>query len=341
MAKFVLKRTIGCLITYVLIILMYCIVLNISLEATVEGQIDYMVRSSMMGTNRDDLSPEQTIEMKKNIEQNLRSYYWLDKPPLQRILKRVFMTLTFDFGLSSELKPVHETILEALPFTLLLFVTSSVFSVFIGVMVGVRKAKYSGSVYDKSTSLFTMIFFGTPAWWMGSILIIIFAYNLKWFPVGALHSSPPLTGIEYYLDSIYHLMLPVLTLILVRFWGTAYLVKNMVMVPLQEDFIMAARGRGIPEKKILKKHALRTAAPGIMTMGILTVVSSIAGDIPVENIFSWNGIGKVFWRALTLNDIPTMLGVLTLITILYMAALLLLDIIYGILDPRIRVSGNG
>ena len=309
------------------------------MEATVEGQIAFMLRGFMMTVDAKDMTPEELIEAKKAYEHGIRAHYWLDQPAFLRILRRTQMTICFDFGNGYSYKPVNKAIFEALPLTLLLFVTSSVISVFIGIGVGVRKARYSGTLYDKATSLFTMIFFGTPAWWMGSLMIIVFAFGLKWFPVGALHSSPPLKGIMYYLDSIYHLMLPVLTLIIVRFWGTAFLVKNMVMIPLQEDYIMAARGRGIPEKKVIKKHALRTAMPGIMTMGILAVVSSIAGDIPVENVFSWQGIGNVFWRALKVNDIPTMLGILTIITILYMVALLLLDILYGILDPRIRVSG--
>ncbi len=343
-SKFVARRIIDSLITYSIIIFMYSAVLNTSLESTVHGDIAAMTRDFISMIDMTKHTPEDVPQLKEEYKKSLEHHYGLDQPSIIRILHRTYRTLTFDFGESASQitvgrsRMVHDIILEALPLTLLLFVTSSIFSTFLGIAVGIRKARFSGTLYDKSTSILTMIFFGAPAWWVGSFMIIIFGFKLGWFPLGSLQSTPPKEGLMHYFDILHHLALPVITMIFVRFWGTAYLVKNMIMVPLQEDFVMAARGRGIPERKVLKKHAFKTAMPAIMTMGVLTVVTSIAGDLPLENVFSWPGLGTVMWKALLYNDIPLMMGILTLITILYMSALFLLDIIYGILDPRIRVG---
>jgi len=358
--KFIIKKIIGSLITYVLIIFMYNIILNASLEATAESQIAYMCKGYVMGLTNERLQRtvkrlnEGGIEMeetdipllKKLFEKELRKVLWLDQPSFLRILRRTYMTLTFDFGVSGSVvtgygsNMVSDVIFEALPLTLLLFVVSCVFSVFIGIAVGIKKARSPGSLYDKSSSIFTMLFFGTPVWWVGALMILLFSIHWKIFPSGAMYSFPRPQGIMYFIDAAYHLVLPVLTMVLIKFWGISFIVKNLVIVPLQEEYVTAARGRGIPEKKVVRHHALRTAAPAIMTMGILTIVTSIAGDIPIEKVFAWKGLGTILWMALQRNDIPMMLGVLTLITIIYMSALFLLDILYGFLDPRIRISGK-
>ncbi|GAH35501.1 unnamed protein product, partial [marine sediment metagenome] len=198
----------------------------------------------------------------------------------------------------------------------------------------------AGGLMDKTTSIGTMIVYGMPSWWLGMLVIMFFAYTVKIFPSGGVHSVPPPTGFAYYIDLLHHMTLPVLTLVLIGFWGSAFLIRNIMLGILQEDYIMAARTRGIPERKVLYGHAMRTAAPPIVTMALLSLLASVGGNIIFEGIFSWPGLGNLYWIAIEQNDIPVLMGNLFITTALYIGGLVTLDLIYGFLDPRIKVGGR-
>jgi peptide/nickel transport system permease protein len=212
--------------------------------------------------------------------------------------------------------------------------------IFIGIWLGLKKAQKAGGLLDKSTSVGTMVVFGMPSWWLGMILIMFFAYTLKVFPSGGLHATPPPEGIAFFLDALYHLALPVMTLVVIGFWGRAFLTRNIVLGVLQDDYIMAARARGIPERKVLYGHTMRTSAPPIVTMSLLALLASVSGNIVFEGIFNWPGMGNLFWFALQQNDVPVLMGNLAITTGLYICGLVLLDLVYGLLDPRIKVGGR-
>ena len=143
-----------------------------------------------------------------------------------------------------------------------------------------------------------------------------------------------------FVDSLWHISLPLITLTILSIWGTGYLVRNIVLSNLQEDYVMAARARGVPERRVLFGHTLRTAMPAIMTMAILGLFSSIAGNIIVEGIFGWPGIGNLYFVAVQMNDVPVLMGTLAIETLVNMVGFVILDVIYGFLDPRIKVGGK-
>jgi peptide/nickel transport system permease protein len=155
-----------------------------------------------------------------------------------------------------------------------------------------------------------------------------------------MYSTPPRYGFAGFLDLLYHMSLPLLTLLLIQFWGVALLSRNIVLGILQDDYIMAARARGLPERRVLFGHTLRTAAPPIVTIALLSLLSSVFGSIVFEGIFSWPGMGNLYWIALEQSDVPVILGLLAVTTGLYIAGLVLLDLIYGFLDPRIKAGGR-
>jgi peptide/nickel transport system permease protein len=235
---------------------------------------------------------------------------------------------------------VWTIIAECLPRTVLLFTTAIFINIILGLWLGLKKAQRAGGLMDKTTSIGTMIVYGMPSWWLGMLVIMFFAYTIKIFPSGGLHSIPPPTGFAYYMDLLYHMTLPVLTLVLIGFWGSAFLIRNIVLGILQEDYIMAAWTRGIPERKVLYGHAMRTAAPPIVTMALLSLLASVGGNIIFEGIFSWPGLGNLYWIAIEQNDIPVLMGNLFITTALYIGGLVVLDLIYGFLDPRIKVGGK-
>jgi peptide/nickel transport system permease protein len=170
------------------------------------------------------------------------------------------------------------------------------------------------------------------------IMIMIFAYGVGIFPSGGMYSTPPPSGLLRVLDLLFHMCLPLLTLSLIAFWGVSYLTRNIVLGVLQEDYIMAARARGLPERKVLFGHTLRTAAPPILTLAVLSLVFSFSGNIVFEGIFNWPGMGNLYWVAVQQNDVPVLMGLLSITTGIVILSLIFLDLLYGFLDPRVKVG---
>ncbi len=170
---------------------------------------------------------------------------------------------------------------------------------------------------------------------MGSFYI--FVYKLNILPFGSLHSSPLPEGvIAIFFDRIKYMIVPISTVVFVKFWGNAYLNKSLILQVLQEDYIISARGRGLPERKILFGHALRTASPAIVTLSVSSLLSSLSGDIYLEIVLAWPGIGLKLWEAISMSDIHLELGILTVFALIYCIAFAILDITYAFLDPRIK-----
>lgn len=342
--KYILKRLIYGLLIYAILIFIFSSLFNTVMEQTLRGQIEEEIRAEIMSL--DSLNAQQTQSFIENRRADKYSQYRLDKPIFERVIWRTWSTLTLNLGRSSSIRSsagdrsVWAIVSEKIPRTLLLFSTAMFVDIIIGIWLGLKKAQKAGGVLDRSTSVGTMVVFGMPSWWLGMILIMFFAYTIKIFPSGGLHTTPPPEGIANFFDLIYHLALPVLTLVVLGFWGRAFLTRNIVLGILQEDYIMAARARGIPERKVLYGHTMRTAAPPIVTMSLLALLASVSGNIVFEGIFNWPGMGNLFWFALQQNDVPVLMGNLAVTTALYIGGLVLLDLVYGLLDPRIKVGGR-
>ncbi|MFA6657569.1 MAG: ABC transporter permease [Mesotoga sp.] len=342
--KYMLKRVFYGIFIYIILIFVFSALFNTVMEQTLRGQIDEEIRAELMAL--DNVGSQQIqnfIEMRRAEKYAL---YRLDKPIFERIVWRTWSTLTLNLGKSSSIRSaagdrnVWAIVSEKIPRTLILFSSAMLIDIIIGIWLGLKKAQKAGGVLDKSTSVGTMVVFGMPSWWLGMILIMFFAYTIKVFPSGGLHATPPPEGIAFFLDALYHLALPVMTLVVIGFWGRAFLTRNIVLGVLQDDYIMAARARGIPERKVLYGHTMRTSAPPIVTMSLLALLASVSGNIVFEGIFNWPGMGNLFWFALQQNDVPVLMGNLAITTGLYICGLVLLDLVYGLLDPRIKVGGK-
>jgi peptide/nickel transport system permease protein len=293
---------------------------------------------------------EEHKQYQRELYNSLLKYYDLDKPLPVRVVLRAFKAATLRFGEAKTMstpqytryargnsRKVIDIIYEAFPPTLILFISTTVLCAIISIVLGIIKARYSGSLLDKFTTMCTMVFSATPAWWVAGVLVLIFVYKLDILPFGSMYSSPPPEGeFALFVDRLKHIILPVVSVILVTFWKNAYLIKNLVLLPLQEDYVTAARGRGIPEKRILFGHVLRTSSPAIVNMSVLVIVLSFGGNIILEQILAWPGIGMLLWQAIRSNDVPVMMGILTIMTVLYVLAIIIIDIIHGFLDPRIK-----
>ncbi len=347
--RYAVKRVIYAFLMYAVIIFVFSGLFNAVAETVMRSQIQEGIRAYAQGLVQADrrLSGEQVQAMAEARRQELLDQYGLNDPVFQRIIGRTIDTLFLRLGDSTIIRSssgetdVWTIIAEAIPRTLLIFLTAMAIDIFLGIWLGLRKARKAGSVMDRVTDIGTMVVFGLPSWWLGMMAIMTFAFVVPVFPSSGMHSAPPPTSsLGYALDLLWHMTLPVLVLVILGFWGRAYLTRNIVLTTLQEDFIMSARARGLSERKILFGHTLRSAAPPIVTMSLLALLASVGGSLLFEGIFSWPGMGNLYWVAVSLNDVPVLMGDLAVSTGLYMMGLVILDLIYGFLDPRIKVSGK-
>ena len=342
--KFLAKRAAYGILMYVVMVFIYSALFNSVADKTMRSLIDEQLMQEM--TRLRGLNEEQRANILESRRQQRYDQYHLNDPLPSRIFFRAMRTLAFDYGNSTVMKSsegnrsVIRIILEALPKTILLFSTQVVIVTVLGVILGLYSARKPGGPLDRTVSVITMITNGLPAWWLGMIGIMVFAYAIPIFPAGGLRSNPAPAGFSGTLDLLWHLSLPLITLVLLGVWGTAYLTRNIVLSNLQEDFVMAARARGVPEPAVLFGHTLRTSMPAIMTLAILGLFSSIAGNIIVEGIFGWPGLGNLYFIAVQTNDVPVLMGTLAIETLVNMLGFVLLDLVYGLLDPRVRVGGK-
>jgi peptide/nickel transport system permease protein len=342
--RYVLKRLANGIFVFVVLVFIYSVLFNKVAEANVSTQVSEMVRSE--ASRQKNMTAAQLQEWQRTRTEYLLHTYHLDQPFMTRVLWRTLETITLKFGNSSHMtsslgdREVWKIIMEAMPKSMLIFTTAMVFEILFGVWLGLKKAQKPGGLLDRTTSIGTMVVYGMPTWWLAMLLIMLLVYIVPIFPSGGMHSTPPRHGFAGFVDLLYHMSLPLLTLLLIQFWGVALLSRNIVLGILQDDYIMAARARGLPERRVLFGHTLRTAAPPIVTIALLSLLSSVFGSIVFEGIFSWPGMGNLYWIALEQSDVPVILGLLAVTTGLYIAGLVLLDLVYGFLDPRIKAGGR-
>jgi peptide/nickel transport system permease protein len=344
-SKFVLKRVMYGVVMYIVMITTFSILFNSVAEQTLYSQIEEQITQQIRKYN--NMNKEQLAQIASDMRLRKIKQYHLDEPIVSRIFFRTVDTLMFNYGISTTIKAgngdreVLKIELAYLPNTLILFTTQVLLTIVIGIPMGLWAARKPNGFLDRMTSSISMITAGLPAWWMGLIMIMAFAYGpLGIFPSGGIHVNPAPEGWDGVLDYLWHLSLPLLTLVLLSIWSTAYVVRNIVLGNLQEDYVMAARARGIPERFVLLGHTLRTSMPAILTIVVLSLFGSISGNIVFEGIFGWPGLGKLYWVAIGVNDIPVLMGTLAISTLINIVGFILLDIIYGWLDPRIKVGGK-
>jgi len=341
---YVLKRILYGILMYVLMVFVYSTLFNNVADRTLRAQIDEQLsQDARLQRNVTEAQLRQFLEQRR--QARLRQYH-LDEPLPARIFWRAVRTLQLDFGNATTMKAasgdrlVTAILLEAFPRTVVLFTTEVALTTMLGVALGLALARRPNGALDRLSSALTMISTGLPSWWLGLIMIMAFSYGIPLFPSGGLHVNPAPRGWAGVLDFCWHLSLPLITLVLLTVWGIAYLTRNIVLGSLQEDYVMAARARGVAERRVLFGHTLRTSLPAILTIAILGLVSSVAGNIIVEGVFGWPGLGNLYFVAVQQNDVPILTATLAIQTMFNVAAFILLDVVYGLLDPRIKVGSR-
>ncbi len=257
----------------------------------------------------------------------------LDKPPLKRFIRWILGLAQGDFGQSTSLSaPVKDLILSRLPVTLPLILISSFLALLIALPAGIFAARRKGTFFDLGTVLVTQIGLAIPSFWLGLIFILLFAVTLRWLP--AISSS--VTWTENPVAALRNLVLPILTLALGQAAGLVRMVRSSVLEVLGQDYVRTARGKGLLESVVIQKHVLKNAAIQILTLMGIQLGQLLAGAIIVESVFNLNGLGKLGLSAVKTSDFPLVQGVVFSIAVMIVLINLIVDLLYGALDPRIR-----
>jgi len=261
----------------------------------------------------------------------------------QRIGVTMYKILILDFGHATFItsdagsSDVKDIIAEKLPRTILLFTTSTIIISVIGIYLGALAGSKAGSKIDRLTSTFAIISSSFPVWWIGMIMIFLFAFVWQIFPARATPSIPP-SDPGYILALLYHMALPLITIVLIGFGAWAFLVRNFMIGIMQEDFITAKKTMGITQKKIIYTHALKNAAPPILTILALSLSGSLGGAIITEAVFDWPGMGRLYFEAITVMDLPIIIGATYVLTVFFLISIFVADLLYGYFDPRVKTG---
>ncbi len=269
--------------------------------------------------------------------QQLRREFGLDLPLIEQFLIYMGRLLTLDLGVSFlQQQPVLDLILDRLPATLVLMVTAISLAGVLGVGLGVAAARRQGSWIDNLVSVSALIIYATPAFWLGLMLIVLFSIKLDLLPSGGMMQiGAGKTGLAYALDVARHLILPAATLGL--FYVAIYtrLMRAAMLEVYGLDFITAARAKGLSEGVIAWTHALRNALLPVVTLAGVQIGHLLGGSVLVETVFGWPGLGRLVFDALLQRDLNLLLGILFVSSVVVVIANLIVDLLYGLLDPRI------
>lgn len=381
MTTYILKRTAQILLTLFVFLSIVFFIVNAQ-----PGDV-----SNLYALNP-DLPPET--------RENLRDLFGVNEPLWKQYLIHVKNTLTGNFGVSFSLYPrtVADVIAERLPRTLVLFMTATVISFYLGFALGKIIAWRRGGLTEYAYTLggVTLYTIFTP--WFGLMMIWLFAFKMGWFPIGkfldpvtwrdaptdantvfsrmiitvialsavvfvtflltmkwrvagtrliraAVVALSLLVMIFAWLtsgvghlawDIVQHMALPVITLTLISFAGTMLLTRNSMLETMREDYVMAARAKGLPENQIRDKHVARNALLPVVTSFVFSLAFAVDGGIIIESIFSWPGMGQTLVSAAVTEDLPLAVGAFVFVGIFVLVAHLAADILYVYLDPRIR-----
>ena len=271
----------------------------------------------------------------------------LDEPwySPQRLGLSMYRILVLDFGHATFLTSdagstdVRDIILEKMPRTVLLFTTATAVISAVGIVLGALAGSRVGSRTDRLVSAFAVVSSSFPVWWIGMLMIFAFAFTYQVFPARATPSLPP-GDPGYAAALLYHMVLPLITIVLIGFGSWAYLVRNFMAGIMQEDFVAAKRTMGIPARRITYGHALRNAAPPIVTILALSLSGSLGGAVITEAVFDWPGMGRLYFDAITVMDLPVIIGATYVLTVFFLASILAADVLYGYFDPRVRTGSD-
>jgi peptide/nickel transport system permease protein len=271
--------------------------------------------------------------------ERLRQEFGLDKNLFSQFVGYIPDTLTGKLGTSFiSGRPVSEVVGERISKTVLLVGLSTLLSTVLGMLAGIRGAWRRGSAFDRSSLLGSLVFYSMPEGWLGMLLLVAFAGALGWFPSGGYQSGTAYTGLAHANDVLKHVFLPCLTLTLGYIGEYAIIMRSSLLEVLDEDYIQTARAKGLRDDVVRRRHAVPNALLPTLALVFYSFGFVLGGAIIVEAVFSYPGLGLLEFQAIESSDFPVIQAVFLLSSAAVIVFNLAADILYGYLDPRIRVA---
>jgi peptide/nickel transport system permease protein len=282
------------------------------------------------------ITPETTPE----VAEMITAKYGLDKPAFFRYLLLLKNLAMLDFGVSMvQERPVFAIIMETLPNTLILSLCTMAVLFPIGIALGTFQAVRRGRVSDTAASVTSLFFYSMPSFWLALMLQLAFAVWLKLLPLSGMYDAVQfdyMTPGEQLRDRALHLVLPALAMGVAHAAGVARYMRSSVLEVLNQDYIRTARAKGLKERQVILRHALRNAMLPIITLVGLSLPALFGGSVLVEYIFAWPGMGRLIIAAINSQDTPVIMGCFFMFTVIVVVGNLLADLAYAVVDPRIK-----
>ncbi len=322
---FLLKRILGLVPTFFGITLISFFVMHLAPGEPMSLQADF--------------NPKMTPEMR----QRLRAQYGLDKPLYVQYARWLKGLVHLDLGrsFSPDRRKVWDKIRERLPVTILINVLSMLLILAVSIPLGVRAAVRENSLFDQVTTVLVFLAYAAPAFWVALLLMLLFGIEWNLLPVSGLHSLmgyDQMGLFEKVLDWSKHLILPVFVSAIGGLAGFSRYTRSSMLEVLRQDYITTARAKGLPERVVIYRHALRNALLPLITILGLSIPGLIGGSVIFESIFAIPGVGQLMWSAVMARDYPVLMGNLVIVAILTLLGNLLADMGYAAVDPRIRTG---
>ena len=270
----------------------------------------------------------------------LRAKFGLDQPLPVQLLVYLKNIISLDLGYSFRHDmPVSVLIVDRFWPTLLLMVSTIILAVLFGILLGLLAAINLNTWKDAVISVFALITYATPLFWVGLMMIVVFSINLRWFPTSGMENIAAFyEGFDRFVDITHHLVLPTITLSLFYLALYTRLMRASMLEQYGQDYVVTARAKGLPERRITFGHVLRNALLPVVTMAGVQVGALIGGSVIVESVFAWPGLGMLAFESLFARDLNLLLGIFLISSVLVVVVNLIVDVIYCFLDPRLEVS---
>ena len=308
-----------------MLLLIGVLVLNFTLISIAPGDVADSIAGDMGGADAEVIN-------------EIRVRYGLDKPFPVQLWRYVSGVAKFDLGFSYFYNtPVTKLIMEKLPATLLLVFSSQILAIVLGTLLGVLAAKKPNGIVSLVVTFLSLFGFAAPVFWSGILLIILFVSIFPIFPVGGMRDVTVEGGFfVHLLDLLHHLFLPMITLASIYLALYSRLARASMLEVLGADYIRTARAKGLSQRVVLYKHALKNALGPLVTVAGLQFSAVMSGAVVVETVFSWPGLGTLALQSILARDTPTIMGILFFSSLVVIVVNILTDVTLRLIDPRIK-----
>ncbi|BAU56784.1 oligopeptide transport system permease protein OppB [Halorhodospira halochloris] len=311
--------------------------------AQIENEVAEEVRADPAFHDLPSERREELMEERIQMEvERLR----LDEPFLVRSVDYLLQALSLDLGRAEEMhsdagsRQVAQIILERLPATVLLFGTANLLVFFVAVFAALSLSRRYGSKLDRSVIALAPSS-AAPAWFYGIFLVLLFSFMVPLFPSGGMVSAPPPEGGWAYAASVIkHMALPVAAMFIAQIFISIYSWRTFFLIHSSEDYVEMARAKGLPNNLIEQRYILRPTLSPIVTSFLLMLIGLWSGAIILEQVFNWPGLGTLLFEAIGHRDTPVIIGSVVIFAYLLAITVFVLDFLYAVLDPRVRIEGG-